>query len=486
MKLSDLIEKTEVKKIIGNIENIEISAIYDNSKKVKKDGLFVAISGLQVDSHAFILEAKNNGAVAVVVEKECDINIPQIIVENTRIVLSKLAGFFYKDVLSKLKIISVIGTNGKTTTTHFIKEILLKVGFKVGVIGTSGIFIHNKKLPNKLTTPDTLDLFLIFEEMVKEKIEVVVMEISAHAIFLHKTDGFISDIAVFTNISPEHLDFFSSMKEYEKVKASYFTNEFCKTAVINADDKLGKKLLKIKDIPVFSYSLNSNSTLFLKNLKISLNKSAFTLFLKNNKKRISVNIPSLFNIYNLLAATLTCVILKVSFEKLITILPKLKLTNGRFKTIKIDENCSVVIDYAHTTLAVKSVLSHIKNSFFGNIVCVLGSPGSRDHFKRYEMAKVAGEYCSNVIITSDNPDIENPYIIFKQMQKGIKKTKCNYQIVEDRALSIKHAILNKKNDEKTIIVILGKGNETYQIINGICVPYNDEEEVKKIIKRRNI
>lgn len=484
MKLVELLKNIEVKQIVGNVENIEITAIYDHSEKVGANGLFVATTGLRVDSHNFIDQAVKNGAVAVVVEKLTNTTLPQILVENSKIALSKIAGNLYKNVLEKLKIISVIGTNGKTTTTYFIKDMLQFLGFNVGVIGTSGIFINNEKLPAKLTTPDTLDLFLLFEKMQKAGVEVVVMEISAHAIFLHKIDGFLSEVAVFTNFSQDHLDFFKTMECYGAVKKSYFNANFCKNAVVNIDDKLGQEIFNIANIPALSYSLhNKKAHLFITKPTLKINESTFYLHFNNLTKKINFQIGAKYNIYNLLASVLTLTYFNIPFLKIINSISHIKTPEGRFKSVIVDKNCTVIIDYAHTIEALKQLLLHTKKTNNCKVICVFGCPGSREHLKRAKMAQIAGKFSGFVILTTDNPDIENPNIILSQMERGIKKTKCPYQIIEDRTIAIKKALNIKKNDEKTTILIVGKGQEPYQIINGVYVPYNDEEELLKIIKK---
>jgi UDP-N-acetylmuramoyl-L-alanyl-D-glutamate--2,6-diaminopimelate ligase len=485
LKLTKLIKNVEVIEIIGNINHLTINAIYDHSEKVSAKGLFVCVVGLRVDAHNFAKKAEENGAVALVVEKKLESSLPQIVVKNTKIALSKLAGNFYKKVLDKLKIIGVVGTNGKTTTTYFIKQLLTSLHVPVGVIGTSGIFINQTKLPATLTTPDTLDLFLLFESMQKAGVEVVVMEVSAHAIFLHKVDGFLSEVAVFTNFSEDHLDFFKTKERYQQTKASYFNKNFCKKAVINLDDEMGKKLMHNASIPSFSYSMaNKKANLHVTNLQLNEWQSKFTLNYNNNSQNIVLNVGAKYNVFNLLAAVGALFCMGYSFETLFKAVKDIKALSGRFKRIIVDKNCSVIIDFAHTPEALKQLLTHVNNMQAKHIISVLGCPGSRDQFKRSVMARLAGKRSSFVILTTDNPDIENPLFILKQMERGVKKTKCPYYIVEDRKKAVKTAFDLKKADEKTIIVLIGKGEEAYQIINGILVPYNDEEEVLKQIKRK--
>lgn len=482
MQLKKLLQNIRVKKIIGEIDEVTINSLNDNFSKPQKDSLFFAIKGLRVDAHNFIKQALLNGAAAVVVEKQLEVKVPQIIVENSRVALSKIAGNFYQETLKKLNVISVIGTNGKTTTTYFIKSILEAAGKKVGVIGTSGIFIQNKKYSAHLTTPDTLELFDWFQKMVVEEVEYVVIEISAHSIALNKINGFKSRLAVFTNFSSEHLDYFKTMEEYKNTKIRYFTTEFCEEAVVNVDDKVGVELLKKINLPTATYSLTKKASASIKQLKTKLNSSSFTLLYENKEVKIALNIGAKFNVYNALGASLACLKLGITLEEVKKGLEGASSFNGRFNITTLENNCSVVIDYAHTTLAIKEVLKALKKQKPAKLICVLGAPGNRDQLKRKDFGRVVSQYCDYAILTSDNPDTENPLLILNQIKKGFQHFKNKYEIIEDRDAAIKRAFALIKNQNNSIIVLLGKGSEEYQIINSVKVPYNDDDVVKKIIR----
>ena len=481
MKLKELLKGIQIERIIGDISKINIDALCDNSNKVAKNSLFVAIIGLRVDSHNFAKDAVSNGAVALVVEQVLEVYLPQIVVNNTREVLGKLANNFYNNVTSNLKIISIIGTNGKTTTSYLIKDILEEANLKVGVIGTSGIFICGKKQPSNLTTPDTLELFELFNQMKESGVQVIIMEVSAHAIKLNKVKVFKVDIAFFTNFSQDHLDCFDSLEDYKQTKISYFAPDFCNLAVINVDDEAGQELYNKTTVPSLTYGIKNPSDVFCIDLKMSLKGSSFFINLVDSVNKIALNLPAKFNVYNSLAAACTCFALGVEEEQIINGLNSTHKVDGRFNIIEFGKNCNVIIDYAHTPEAISNLLKSIKKLSKAKNICVFGCPGNREQKKRSVTGKIIGELCDYAVITSDNPDLENPNIIFEQIESGLKQTKCPYEIVEDRAEAIKVALAKVKKQEKTNILVLGKGSEDYQIINGLKSPYNDEEEIKSLL-----
>jgi UDP-N-acetylmuramoyl-L-alanyl-D-glutamate--2,6-diaminopimelate ligase len=482
MKLNKIIKNLVVKQIVGSIENVEIENLTDSSREKKANSLFIAIKGIKVDAHSFASGAIKNGAVALLVERKLDVDVPQIIVKNTRESLGIIANNFYNNPLKNIKVISIIGTNGKTTTSYVTKNILESTGLTVGVIGTSGTVIDGVKYDTNLTTPDTLELFEIFNAMKNKKVEVIVMEISAHAIKLNKVNGFKSDVAVFTNFSQDHLDFFDSLEEYKQVKMSYFNKNHCKFAVINADDPVGLEILSGADVEVFTYGIKTPASVFLVNLKLKLEGSNFVINLNDTVADVSFNLPAKFNVYNALASATACYALGLSESKIIKGLNGTHKVEGRFNLIKAGKNCNVIIDYAHTEVAIKNLLETIKSLTKSRIICVFGCPGNRDEDKRAKMGRVAGELCDLVILTTDNPDLENPLKIMDHIEQGVIKTGCQYKIIESRKLAIAYALSSAKKKERTTIVVVGKGDENYQIINNIKSPYNDSEEVKKLIE----
>lgn len=478
MELKKLLQGVEIEKIIGNIDKVEIENLVDNSNKQSINNLFVCIKGIRVDAHSFYMQATKNGAVALVTERQLDTQLPQIVVKNTRVALGVLANNFFNKPLDNLKLISIVGTNGKTTTSYLIKNILENAELKVGVIGTSGNYIAGEFRKAKFTTPDTLELFSLFSQMQKSDVKVVVMELSAHAIKLNKTSGYKSDVMVFTNFSQDHLDFFETMEHYKQTKKSVFNNNFAKYAVINSDDKVGIELIKENNIKMLTYGIENVSDVFAINLEMDLLGSSYVINLLDEVKKVDFNLPAKFNIYNSLAAATACVAVGVEQNIVIEGLNKEHNVDGRFNLISVGKNCYVVIDYAHTPKALENLLASIKSLSEASIITVLGCPGNRDQTKRKIMGEIAGRFSDEVVITDDNCDLENPHIIMSQIKEGINKS-VEVAVIENRQQAIYYAMGKLKPN--SVLVIAGKGSETYQIINNIKSPYNDKDTVLSFI-----
>lgn len=480
MKLNEILKDIEVKQIIGNIKNIEIENLSDNTNNVKKDTLFICVKGLRVDSHKFYLDAIKNGALAFVVEEKLNTKLPQIVVKDTRAITGKLANNFYNKPLKNIKLVSLVGTNGKTTTSYLIKDILESAGKKVGVIGTSGSVVDSMPIKTSLTTPDTLQLFEVFDKMKKQDVEVIVLELSAHAISFKKHCGFKSDITAFTNLTREHLDFFASYEDYKETKISVFNSKFTNKAVINVDDATGLILLRKADVPITTYGVKNASDVFLINLKMNLMSSNFVVNIDDEIGLINFNLPAKYNAYNALCAASVCFELGLGPNQIFKGLNNAHQVNGRFNITAVGKNNYVIIDYAHSIKALENLLKNVKSLSKSNIITVFGLPGNRDQTNRKEMGKIASKYSKKVIVTSDNPDLENPLRIMGQIAEGVE---CSKLIkIEDRKKAIEKALSIIK--EKDVIVIAGKGDETYQIVNNVRQKYNDLLTLKQILKRQ--
>ncbi len=482
MLLSKLLDKVKVKQIVGNANLIRINSISDNSLEKQDNGLFFAIKGLTVDGHNYVQEAIENGATTIVCEKALSVNCVQIIVKDVREVVCKIASNFYGNPSEKMKMIAVTGTNGKTSTSFILDKIFSVTGFKTGLIGTSGSFINGKNLESRLTTPDPIELNKILAKMLKEKVEIVFMEVSAHAIALNKIKGLVFDVGIFTNLTQDHLDFFKTIKKYGEIKKSLFTLEYVKCAVVNVDDETGKDLFVNSKVPTYTYGIKNPADAFAINIGMDFSGSSFFVNLMDKTSEIKTNLCGKFNIYNCLAAALTSKVLGLTLNQIVNGLEKVQPINGRFNIIK-NEGRNIIIDYAHTPDALKGILTSVKELTKGRIICVFGSAGNREQEKREVMGEIVGDLAEVVIITSDNPALENPNIIAKQIEKGVKKVNKNYFLIEDRFEAIKLGLIASK--EADSIVICGKGNEDYQDINSVKVPYSDKDAVLKILKEIN-
>ncbi|MGN1208509.1 MAG: UDP-N-acetylmuramoyl-L-alanyl-D-glutamate--2,6-diaminopimelate ligase [Christensenellales bacterium] len=482
MKIKDLLNGVCVKKCVNFDEktlNLNVKHIIDNTNNKKiKNSLFVCISGFNFDSHQNSKNFAHLGIKFAVCEKEIETTLPYIIVENTREVLGILCDNFYHHPTKAFTLVGVIGTNGKTSTTNFIKQLLNLNHKKCSLIGTSGVTINNKKLKETLTTPDPLILYALFDKARKAKSDVVVMEISAHAIKLNKVKNLCFDIVCFTNFSQDHLDFFGTMENYKQTKFSFFNKKNVKKAIINIDDEAGSELfLKIKDdIEAKTFSLTKKADYMAKITETKINKTKFGLSLDNFSRQYLTNVPCKFNLYNILCAT--SVVKELGYCVDESCFSKLKNVKGRFDVFNLTENRFVLIDYAHTPESLENVLISVKNLFSSNIIALFGCPGNRDETKRRIMGEIAHKYCEKIYITTDNPKFENPLIICEEILSGAKEKGI---VIEDRTKAIKTAIKNLNSGE--ILCVIGKGCEEYQDINNKKIKYSDYTVVSKCIKR---
>ena len=477
MKLGSLLKNVEVVRTI-NFKNINITNLSIKADQIEKNGLFFAIKGNNFDGVNFIFEAIKCGAKAVVTEKEIkDIFIPQIIVNDIRIALTIISKTFFNKCDEKLKIIGVVGTNGKTTTSTIIYNILKDGGEKVGLIGTNGVLINDLSLPNVLTTPDPIDLFYIFEQMVSFGIKYVVMEISAHAIYYKKVYGVEPEIVVFTNISNEHLDFFETMDNYSKVKLDYIKSLKNTTKIVNVDDKYGFSL--INEANVFTYGLENPADAFAIDVELDISGCKFLCNIDDEIINITSNLTGDYNIYNLLASICVVKKLNINTKTIINSISKLKKIDGRWEVFDFPNNNKVVIDYAHTPDGFKKVLTTVKQFRQGRIITLFGCVGYSDKAKRKLMGEVAQKYSDFVVITSDNYTEEH----FEEIADDIGITKY-YAKIKNRAKAVEFSLnMLDKNDT---LLLLGKGVENVQKSTVGDTEYNEVEFVKNILESVNI
>lgn len=472
MNLENLIKNLEAK-VVGRT-NLDILDITYNSKKVKKGSLFVCLCGENSDGHDFAKDAERNGAAAILCEKPLQVKIPQIIVSSTRKALSKVFSCFYDNPQNKLKIIGLTGTNGKTTTSFLIKSILEESGKKVGLIGTQGAFIGKQFFQTGLTTPDPQLLFKLLKQMVDFGVEYVVMEVSAHALALDKTEGIVFEVGVLTNLTQDHLDFFKTMENYKRAKFKLFEGNKIKSAVLNFDDEFGSKLAETITVPFLSYSLNNPSDVFAAKIGNKNGKNKFIVNILDNVFDVESNLIGEFNIYNSLAAASVAAMLGCSTKQIKNGLEKLFGVEGRLNRFNLSNGVVAFIDFAHTPDGIEKALNAIRELKFKQIITVFGCSGNRDKDKRHKMGQIAEKLSDYVVLTTDNPRFENPELILDDIEIGMEKTAHTRFVSREQAIEFA-LTLAKKGD---CVAILGKGAETYQDINGVNVPYNDFEVVK--------
>ncbi len=463
--------------VTGSTETA-INSVADVSRKVKAGALFVAIPGSNYDGHDFIPDALKRGANVVIGEKAMDLGDKTYIrVKDSRKALARSAAWFYGYPGDKLKIIGVTGTSGKTTITYLVRAMLKETGVRSGVIGTVGNVINDKKLPASYTTPGPLRLNQLFMQILEKNLDHVVMEVSSHALKLHRVEGLKFEVGIFTNLTQDHLDFHKTFEDYFYSKQKLF--EQSKRAVINIDDKSGEKLVSIVDIPVWTYGINKNADFMAKNIRITAKGVFYDLIFENKKYPVFYTVPGLFSVYNSLAALATGIVLGFPIEGLINALTKVKGIPGRFELIKNSQDIIVIVDYAHKPDGLKNVLSTIKEFCTGRIITVFGCGGDRDRGKRPIMAKISSKLSDYTIITSDNPRNENPETIIKQIESGIIGN--NYEKITDRRKAIKKAIsMARKGDA---VLIAGKGHENYQILGDKTIHLDDKEVAKEYLDK---
>lgn len=461
----------------------EISDISYDSRKVQAGHLFVAISGLQIDGHDFVHEAAQRGAVAVLVERWIDdLDLPQVVVKSTRYALGMVGANFYEHPDRKLRVLGVTGTNGKTTTTYLVKSILEQAGYKVGLIGTIETLIGDMILESTRTTPESLDLQRILWQMVAVETDFVIMEVSSHALDLYRTSGVSYAGALFTNLSQDHLDFHPTMEEYFAAKAKLFQG-LRSTAIINSDDPWGTKLRCLAACETLTYGVQREADFQAQKIKLENGGVSYILDSEVGQIPINLNITGYFNVYNSLGAAALCFSQGVSLGHIKMGLEAISGVPGRFERVQNDRNLNVIVDYAHTPNGLENILQSARELVpRGRLILVFGAGGDRDKGKRPLMGAVAAEHADVVIITSDNPRSEDPVMICSSIEKGLLTTnpQADYEIIVNRRTAITKAVKMATSDD--LVIVAGKGHETYQESAHGRIHFDDGEEVRRAIK----
>ncbi len=483
MKLENLINNINYIELV-NLENYneEIEGISYNSRKTKRNDIFICLPGEHVDGHEYAEEAINNGAIACVVERRLCIEAPQIVVPSTEEIISEISSLFYSNPSSKLNIIGVTGTNGKTTVTHLIQELYEAFNNKCALIGTLGHKFNTKDIYRdaKHTTPQAPELQELLYDINDKCIDNVVMEVSSHSLIQKRVGKVDFNGAVFTNLTQDHLDFHITMDNYFKAKAILFeeliVDDF---AVINADDNYAKKLLSLisPSVKQYTYGISQEADVMAKDITFENNGTKFTCIVNGEKYPVKMIMRGMFSVYNFLAALATGLAVGFDIKKSIEVLEKIPGVAGRFEIVNAKP--TVIVDYAHTPDGLENVLKTAREITpkDGKLICIFGCGGDRDATKRPKMGKISEELADKVIITSDNPRTENPQQIITDILAGFKSI--NNVIVEpDRELAIKEA--HKIAQENDVILVAGKGHEDYQILADETIHFDDREKVREI------
>jgi UDP-N-acetylmuramoyl-L-alanyl-D-glutamate--2,6-diaminopimelate ligase/murE/murF fusion protein len=484
---------------------IDITSVHYDSRRMKPGGLFVAIPGFAADGHDYIHEAVNRGAVAVVAQKQVVCAAVTIAVENTRKALAGLAARFYNHPSEKLHITGVTGTNGKTTTAYLIENILIEAGCNVGVIGTVNFRYSGKVFSNPTTTPESLDLQRILAEMVHDGVTHVVMEVSSHAIDLFRIDGCHMNLGVFTNLTQDHLDFHGDLDSYWRCKKKLFTQYLTAgikgqqaVAVVNIDDERGKELAGDIDYACVTTGRSKQSMVRPQDVCIDLNGIQGNIVIPGERFSFRSPLIGAYNLENILSAAGAGTALHLPTDIIKTGIEKTTVIPGRLENVSNGSGRSVYVDFAHTPDALQNVLQSLKHLDPQRMICIFGCGGDRDKAKRPRMGEIAGALCDLVIVTSDNPRTESPDKIIEQILNGVRRTCPRKYPISDLSRNFierghvsepdrKHAIrlgIDAANPGD-IVIIAGKGHETYQIIGMRKIPFDDRREAQKALAGRH-
>lgn len=474
MKLSEILKGIKVK---NDYEDREVLDVTQDSRLVKEGSLFVCVKGAAFDGHSVAAEMMEKGAVGVVVERDLGID-GQILVENSREAFSPVCANFFGNPADRLKLIGLTGTNGKTTTTFLIKQILENCGKKVGLIGTVQNMIGDEIYPAKYTTPDPYELQKLFSMMAEAGCEYCVMEVSSQALAQGRVSGLRFTLGAFTNLTQDHLDYHKTWENYFAAKRRLFEN--CDIAVTNADDENGLKIVEGFDFDkLITYAVNTNDATYIaKNVRFKPSGVDYEL-VGDMIGRCSCPIPGRFSVYNSLCACSCALALGIDFDTVLDSISKSKGVKGRIEVVPTGRDFTVIIDYAHSPDGLENIISSLKEIAKGRVVTLFGCGGDRDKTKRPKMGRIAAELSDFCIVTSDNPRSENPSDIIKDILVGMENISTPYVVIEQRREAIEYAIKNAKKDD--IILLAGKGHETYQILPEGTIHFDEREVVAQAL-----
>lgn len=475
MRTKDLVKDVEIIEAKGSLD-ANVSDIITDSRKAKDGALFIALTGSQVDGHAYIDNAIDLGANTIIYQDSIDSykdNVTYIKVKDSADAAGKIATTWYDDPSSKVKLVGVTGTNGKTTVATLLYDLFRKLGYKTGLLSTVANCVNETRYPATLTTPDPLSLNSLLHEMVEAGCEYVFMEASSHAIHQKRISGLKFDGAIFTNLTQDHLDYHKTMGEYLKAKKAFFDNlPATAFALTNKDDKNGEVMLQNTKANKHTYSVKGMADFKARIIEKHFDGTSIEI----NNKELQVQFVGVFNVYNLLAVYGAATLLGQNEDEILVQMSTLKPVSGRFQTLRSPEGYTAVVDYAHTPDALTNVLDSIHEVLQGSgkVITVVGCGGNRDKTKRPIMAQEAARLSDQLILTSDNPRYEEPMAIINDMADGLKREQMKRTLlIEDRKQAIRTACTLAK--EGDVILVAGKGHEDYQDVKGIKHPFSDKE-----------
>jgi len=490
MLFCNLIKDFEYEVLSGNTD-IFINNLIMDSRKAGIDDVFLCISGTVKDAHDYISDVVKKGVKAIVVEKDIDVSdlsgITVIKTKNNRYALACMSAAFFDYPAKKLKTIGITGTKGKTTTSYMVKAVLDKAGIKTGLIGTIETIIGDERIPAANTTPESFDVQRLFAKMVSNGCEAVVMEVSSQGLKMDRVAGFTFDYGIFTNLSPDHIggNEHKDFEEYKECKAKLFKQ--CHTGIINIDDENSNYMIENATCKIETFSIDKESDLKAENIELYMEEGvlgiSYDLITKESKTRIKIDVPGKFNVYNSLTAIAICKKFTSDMEIIKNILSDIKV-KGRVEIVPVKKEYTVIIDYAHNAVSLKSILNSIREYSPKRIVTLFGCGGNRDKNRRFEMGEVSSRLSDFTIVTSDNPRFEKPEDIIEDIITGVKKADGEYIKIPDRKEAIKYALSNAL--EGDVIILAGKGHEDYQEIEGVKYPMDERVLIETVKKELNI
>ena len=481
MKLNAMIGRIPGEVSTRGDTDIEIAELCVDSRKVTPGALFFCTPGLHMDAHDFAPQAVEKGASALVVQRFLPLDVPQVKVEDVRVAVSYVASEYFGNPSEKLMMLGITGTKGKTTTSFLVKSIMEAAGVKTGLIGTVCSMIGEETIPNRLTTPDPIETQTLLRRMVDADVKCVVMEVSAHALDMNRLAGVKFKVAAFSNFSQDHLDYFSNMDAYFAAKMKLMDRAACENVVYNVDDErvcTGVRKLRPEAMRI---GIRESSDVYANDIEIGERGCSFLMtWHKRFRTSISLHLAGIFNVYNALMAAGMCICAGAGPESIRQGLESVYAVPGRIELLETGTPYRVILDYAHSPDSLENVLKAVRETTKGRMIALFGCGGDRDRAKRPLMGEIAGELADFCVLTSDNPRNEDPMAILDAIEQGIKRTECAYTVIENRREAIRHAL--KLAGPGDVVVLAGKGHETYQEIKGVRHPFDEKVVVRELLE----
>ena len=481
MKLNALIGRIPGEVSTKGNTDIEIAELCVDSRRATPGALFFCTPGLRLDAHDFAPQAVEKGAAALIVERFLPLDVPQVKVEDVRVAVSYVASEYFGNPSEKLMMLGITGTKGKTTTSFLVKAIMEAAGVKTGLIGPVCSMIGGETIPNRLTTPDPIETQTLLRRMVDAGMECVIMEVSAHALDMHRLAGMKFKVAAFSNFSQDHLDYFADMDAYFAAKMRLMAPEVCENIVYNVDDERVSAGVRALNRQAMRIGIRESSDVYANDIEIGERGCSFLMtWHKRFRTTISLHLAGIFNVYNALMAAGICICAGAGPESIRQGLESVYAVPGRIELLDTGTPYRVILDYAHSPDSLENILKAVRQTTKGRMIALFGCGGDRDRGKRPMMGEIAGELADYCILTSDNPRNEDPMAILDAIEAGIKPTGCEYVVIENRREAIRYAL--KFADPGDVVVLAGKGHETYQEIRGVKHPFDEKVVVRELLE----